>query len=661
MVYFGRLFYLQIAGRQSTYDDGQVTRTVTVQAARGEIYDRNGIKLVGNRYTYHIVLSYGSFSALSAAQKNEVILQLADARRACADGGVYPGMYDPFRGSYPSLSYTSAALDSETPNGYRLHQVSKAHRWEEIPRAEELVKYYVDTYEMQVSDEEGNRRYTDREIDTLISFYYDMDAKVFSGNGEYLFVSEIDLEESASVQLMTYVKEKSLPAVRFNGTVERVYLYPGVASHILGSVGPIYAEEWKYYNSQGYQMNAIVGKDGCEYAFEAYLHGKDGEIEITEDANGNILNVKMLREPIPGSDIHLTIDINLQIAAEEGLKKNVLETAQTNDGSQCDSGAAVAIDPDTFEVLAIASYPTYNLATFNEDYAALKADPAEPLRNRVLNEAYAPGSTLKLGMAVMGLMEGKISADEVVSCNGFYQGAVGCSTYRQNHWGGLDLAGAISCSCNSYFCEIGNRVGINTMETYLSRWGLGKTTGIELGGAIGILAGPTYRAEIQSSEPWSLGMTWHASIGQSDHKMSPLQMATYTATLVGGGTRYAATLLHSVHPNSTKVEAPTLCRQVLDQFPIPDTVRETLHDAMVQMVKETDYVRKQFASLPADVTVGGKTGTAQVPGTADNALFVCEASTAAGTDVVISVILEAGAHGYYASSTAGAILEEYYR
>ncbi len=670
VVYLGRLFYIQIAGRQNTYETDQTTRTVNVQAVRGEIYDRNGVKLVENRYTYDLVLSYGSFAALTPVQKNDVLLQLAEAEDACEASDLRPRVYSPFRGQYPYLSYTEEATDSETVEGYRLSRVAQSGGWREIPTAEQLVEYYEETYELLYTDSEGRRRYNDREIDTLIRFYYDMDAKSFRNNGEYIFATGITLDDVANGGLMTYVKEKSLSSVSFNGYVERVYLYPGYASHILGSVGPIYAEEWDYYDAQGYQMNAIVGKDGCESAFEEYLHGIDGQLKITEDANGNVLSVETVREPVAGSDIRLTIDIDLQIAAEDGLKNNVQTVSQNayvvTEGMECDAGAAVVIDPETFELLAIASYPTYNLATFNQDYAALQEDPAEPLRNRALNEGYAPGSTLKLGMAVMGLMEGKVTVDEIIACNGKYKGTVGCSTYRQNHRGGLSLSDAISCSCNSYFCELGDRVGIEKMEAYLAAWGLGESTGLELGGAEGVLAGPTYRGEIQHSEPWKDGMTWMAAIGQSDHKMTPIQLATYTATLCNGGTRYAARLLHSVYRFGSSEPDEVGVSEILDQTPIPSDVRAALRESMEQMVSDpANYtVRRNLGltKLPENVVVGGKTGTAQVDGSAcDNALFVCEASTSSDrADIVIAVVLESGAHGYNAAMTAGAILNEFY-
>ena len=672
VVYLGRLFYIQIAGREGEYQNGTETRRVTVQAVRGEIYDRNGNKLVANRYTYDLALSYGQFSSLVASQKNEVLLSLRDSLKACGAESLRNERFFPLDGQYPYYSYSDASQNSDTSVNYRLNRVLSRLKLGDDAGVEELVQHYVQTYRLTDVDKEGHRLYNDDEIHALIRIYYDMDALDFRGNGEYVFASGLGFETDGTVDLMTHIKEKNPAAVSFRGKVTRVYLYPGYASHILGSVGPIYAEEWDFYDAQGYPMNAIVGKDGCESAFEQYLHGRDGEMEIEVDQSGNLLSVKTLSDPIAGNDVYLTIDINLQIAAENALKENVeyVSTLTSNplEGALCNAGAAVAIDPNTFEVLAMASYPTFDLTTFNSDYASLVQDPARPDKNRALNEAYAPGSTLKLGMAALALNEGELTASELINCTGKYGGSeygVGCSTFGENHSGALDVFDAITHSCNSFFCELGDRLGIRKMETYLSRLGLGKATGIELGGTSGILAGPTYRGEAQADEKWQEpGMTWRAAIGQMENRMSPLQLACYTASLTNGGTRYAAHLLYGVYAFGSSEPIVTSQTTVLEETGISREATDTVRQAMRQMASSsTGGVRRYFTSLPDSVTVGGKTGTAQVgtEGTPDNALFVCDATTDPSTsEIVVSVVLEQGAHGYHAARTAGAILEAFY-
>ena len=661
VIYLGRLFFIQISGRENQYTADTTQREVTVQAVRGEIYDRNGVKLVANRYSYDLSLAHAQFFSLSVQERNEVCLGVQNALAKRGGEGVREQKFFPFEGTYPNYTYSADTLDGDSIRYYRLKRVLGDVGLEADTTAIDLRDYYTDTYDLLQLDNQGNRRYSDKEIDTLIRMYYDIDATRFRSSGEYILCEGVDMS------LMTYIKEQNIKSVNFTVNVAREYCYPGYASHILGLVGPIYSEEWEYYNELGYQMNAIVGKSGCEAAFENYLRGTDGKVRIKEDANGNVIEVEVLTEAIAGNDVYLTIDINLQIAAEDGLAENVADVVERSqglveNGAECRSGAAVAMNPNTFEVLAIASYPTYDLTSYNADYNLLAKDPAQPLLNRALNGTYAPGSTLKPGMAAIALTDDAIVATTHISCSGRYKGTVGCSTYGTNHWGSIDVIDAIAYSCNSFFCEIGDRLGIQKMENYLTKFGLGQSTGLELGGSKGVLAGPTYRGEIQSSEQWQPGMTWQAAIGQSDHQLSPVQMAAYIATLCNGGTRYSAHLLHSVYRfgNDEPIYVYTQTEDtVLSRMDIAEADLNTVFEGMRKVVTETSSVRRWINSSTIPVTVGGKTGTAQTGGDCDNALFVA-AAPYNDPDVVISVVLEKGYSGGLASLTAARILEAYY-
>ena len=661
VIYLGRLFFIQISGRENQYTADTTQREVTVQAVRGEIYDRNGVKLVANRYSYDLSLAHAQFFSLSVQERNEVCLGVQNALAKRGGEGVREQKFFPFEGTYPNYTYSADTLDGDSIRYYRLKRVLGDVGLKADTTAIDLRDYYTDTYDLLQLDNQGNRRYSDKEIDTLIRMYYDIDATRFRSSGEYILCEGVDMS------LMTYIKEQNIKSVNFTVNVAREYCYPGYASHILGLVGPIYSEEWEYYNELGYQMNAIVGKSGCEAAFESYLRGTDGKVRIKEDANGNVIEVEVLTEAIAGNDVYLTIDINLQIAAEDGLAENVADVVERSqglveNGTECRSGAAVAMNPNTFEVLAIASYPTYDLTSYNADYNLLSKDPAQPLLNRALNGTYAPGSTLKPGMAAIALTDDAIVATTHISCSGRYKDTVGCSTYGTNHWGSIDVIDAIAYSCNSFFCEIGDRLGIQKMENYLTKFGLGQSTGLELGGSKGILAGPTYRGEIQSSEQWQPGMTWQAAIGQSDHQLSPVQMAAYIATLCNGGTRYSAHLLHSVYRfgNDEPIYVYTQTEDtVLSRMDIAQADLNTVFEGMRKVVTETSSVRRWINSSTIPVTVGGKTGTAQTGGDCDNALFVA-AAPYNDPDVVISVVLEKGYSGGLASLTAARILEAYY-
>lgn len=660
VIYLGRLFFIQISGRENQYTADITEREVTVQAVRGEIYDRNGVKLVANRYSYDLSLAHAQFFSLAVHERNGVCLDVQTALAKRGGEGVRKQKYFPFDGTYPNYTYSAETLDGDSIRSYRLKRVLGDLGFKGDVSAKQLRDYYTDTYDLLALDSSGNRRYSDKEVDTIIRMYYDLDATRFRSSGEYVLCEDVDMS------LMTYLKEQNIKALNFTVNVEREYCYPGYASHILGLVGPIYSNEWEYYNELGYQMNAIVGKSGCEAAFEDYLRGTDGKVKIKEDKNGNVVDVEVLTEAVAGNDVYLTIDINLQIAAEDGLKENVEyivnQSTGVETGAECQTGAAVAMNPNTFEVLAIASYPTYDLTSYNADYNLLSQDPKQPLLNRAINGTFAPGSTLKPGMAAISLIDGVISRYSHVTCTGRYKGTVGCSTYGTNHVGSIDIIDAIAYSCNSFFCELGNLLGIEKMENYLRAFGLGQSTGLELGGSKGILAGPTYRGEIQSPELWQPGMTWQAAIGQSDHQLSPVQMACYIATLCNGGTRYTAHLLHSVYRFGSS--EPSFVYQqtedtVLSRIEISQGTLDTVFAGMKKVVSETASVRRWINSNTIPVTVGGKTGTAQTGGVCDNALFVA-AAPYDDPDIVISVVLEKGYSGGLASLTAARILEAYY-
>ncbi len=668
-IYLGRLFYIQISGRDASSDPVSTVREVTVQAVRGELYDRNGKKLVGNRYTYDLSLSFSAYTGMSALEKNEAYLSLF---AMLGLHGIRPTGGDPYfplRNSYPFYdAYTKEATDGESAVYYRLLTVLSDAGLEKDATPKQLCAHFESKYELLAKDKNGERRYTDDEVDTLMRFYYDTEARRFEKNGEYLITKNVPLD------LISALKEQKIDCVEITVNVEREYLYPGYASHILGTVGPIYQEEWEYYSELGYQMNAIVGKSGCEAAFQNYLGGKDGKLRIVEDEFGNIVNVTVLKEPVAGKDVYITLDIDLQIAAEKGLAENTQYVRDASGGnaatgSGCDAGAAVVLDPNTFEVLAIASHPTYNLSTFSEDYNSLRENEALPLFNRALLGSYEPGSTFKLGMAALAMTQNELGAHEVIECTGRYpdaytSGGVGCSTYGMYHTEGVDVVHALAYSCNSFFCELGSRLGITQMEQYMSKFGFGKTTGFELGGIQGVMAGPTWRAEINHEEAWREGNTWQAAIGQSDHQASPLQLATYVGTLVNGGTRYTAHLLHSVYEfgSDTPVYRFTQSEKtVLDRIDISDSARASVLEGMRQVIADEDAgaIARRWIDEDIPVTVGGKTGTAQNSGPCDNALFVA-AAPYNDPDVVVSVVLEEGYTGGYAALTAGRILEAYY-
>ncbi len=665
--------------------DGTVERTVIVKAMRGQIYDRNGKPLVTNAYTYDLTVDY-SVLPTDPAARNETLIKAWRVLYDCGEGDHFGDYRYPFMGTYPDVSYTATAsqvgtADYETlvaqlsSSGVRaaviralkadgMSTAKATETFDEDPlahvSAKMLIEYFFDTYELLALDPDtGAYRYSGDEIGRLLHIYWGMEASGFSRANDYVMATHI------SMDTVTAEKELALPGIGFAMSFERVYEYPGYASHILGQTGPIYAEEWPQYKELGYHMNAIVGKSGCEAAFESYLHGQDGVKVIVEDAEGNVVNEYMKTEAIAGKDVYLTIDIDLQIAAEDGLRENVSYVQNNLGKTDCQAGAISAVDPNTGEVLALASYPTYDLTTFAENYDSLQSDSALPLYNRALSGLYAPGSTFKPAVTAAALMEGVVKTDTLLSCEGIYTYYQSyqpkCWVYNSNSGirkhGLITADDALRVSCNCYYYEVGRLLGIDRMNHYCELFGLGQATGIELSEATGSLAGPAWRAANQQKD-WMPTDTIAAAIGQSDNAFTPLQLSVYISTLVNGGTRYTAHLLDKALDVSTGDVLYESVPAVKEEFSLQETYRTEILYGMEQVISSSGSLSSWMSRVP--VTVAGKTGTAQVGGGADdNGLFVCCAPSRS-PEIVVTAVIERAGGGSYAGLAASRVLEAYY-
>lgn len=658
--------------------DGTTSRTVTISAVRGQIYDRNGKVLVSNRYNYDLVIDYSLFPS-EAEARNDALLDAMAVLASTGEGSKFADNGTPFEGTYPHLTYTAAVTDATTKahktlvaqiesSGLRTTFINKLrHDGMSRKEAEKAFDadplHYVDaaTLTDYFCEEYGlDSGYANMEIHRLIQVYWGMEVTGFSRVNDYVLASDV------SMNVITRAKEQGIPGAAMATRVSRAYAYPGYASHILGQTGPIYAENWEAYKDLGYDMNALVGISGCEAAFENYLHGQDGTLVIVEDADGNVVDQYVDKEPVAGRDVYLTIDIDLQIAAEDGLAENVDYVRNGYGRDQSEAGALTAIDPDTGEVLALASYPSYDLTTFNADYNDLLTASGNPLINRALNGLYAPGSTFKPGMVAAALSEGTVDTSTKLECAGVYTYYAGyqpdCWVYNSvsdsiDRHGWIDAATALEVSCNCYFYEAGRLLGIDRMNEYCHYYGLGLATGIELGESTGSLAGPAYR-EATHQMAWQATDTIAAAIGQSDNAFSPLQISVYISTLMTGGTRYSAHLLsHVVDVSSGEVifsSTPT----VVSEFDLKESYRAEIVEGMERVISTSWMLSSFMSDVP--VTVAAKTGTAQVGGGLDdNGLFTCAAPSKNPEIVVTSVIEHAGG-GSYAGLAAARVLEAYY-
>lgn len=672
VVFLVRLININVTGSgyfAETAHNNYTTRTETLQALRGEIYDRNGKPLVTNEYHYNLYFDYGAFSTMTNAEKNEVVLRLVECVEEKGESDKVGEIKSPFlkiansSGTEYNIEYDSSFMS--TVYGSRLEKlILDITEEEELPSAEEAREKLLYRYGLIGND--GNPVYFRSDEALLLSLRLDMELHNFSYSEPYVYVNDVGLE------LVTLVEEEALRGVKVSTEVKRIYNYEGYASHILGRTGKIQQSKADYYEELGYSMNAVVGVSGAEEAFEEYLHGTDGEKTVVEDEYGNIIDEYVSKEPVAGKNVYLTIDIDLQITAENALAdnielivKNAEEKEGEYDGEDADSGALSFVKADTGEVLALASNPTYNLATFSEDYESLTNDEKSPLFNRALEGTYAPGSTFKPGVAVAALEEGVITPYTRLPCNGVYDyyessGFLpACWIYNMfgGRHGNLDVVEAIQDSCNCFFYEVGRQLTISNMNKYCKAYGLGLTTGIELNEKTGVLAGPEYRDE-NGLEAWTDGQTVTAAIGQSDNLFSPLQISMYISTLIEGGTRYEAHILSEVKDFYTDETVYKYEPKVADGcIEISSQTVEIVKSGM-KNVMENGSAATVFSNYP--ITIGGKTGTAQVRADeSDNAVFTAFAPYS-NPEVVATCVIEHGASGSSAGWCVKALFDDYF-
>ena len=670
LLYTVRLIRIQIAGQDfytMTSDTGYTYRTETIHAQRGEIYDTNGVPLVVNAYTYNLTLDSGSMPS-AQADKNEVLLSvLRDAEEA--------GEYDSF--TLPecgfTFSFTSDRLKFNaeyspsyfnTSAGKKLSRLLKDMNISEKDTAQKAAEALMLRYGIAVRNDKKELQLL-HDADTALLLFtvrLDMELKDFSSSTPYTLLTDI------SFRLLSRIEESGIRGISPVTKASRAYTYPGYASHLLGRVGKIQQAYVEYYTKLGYPLDAIVGTSGAEQAFEEYLHGVDGTRTIVEDAYGNIVDEYVSKEPKAGSNVYLTIDIQMQIAAENALASNIQYIVEKGsltedklDGEDADAAALSAVNVHTGAILALASYPTYNLATFNEDYPTLSQDPAAPYVNRAL-EGYPPGSTFKIGVAAAALTEGIITPTTRIRDEGQYKFY---STYQPGCWiynqqglthGSINVTSAIQVSCNYFFYEVGRLLTIDTMNKYCRAFGLGAATGIELSEKTGILAGPDYRSE-HGMGAWNPGDTLAAAIGQSDNLFTPLQISVYMSSIINNGQRLRAHLLDRVEEFHTGNVQYRVEAQIIDSIELGDGVRNVLLNAM-KSVTENGSAARVFANYP--IEVGGKTGTAQVSKTkSDNAIF---SAFAPFNDPAIAVtcIIEQGANGTDAGFAVRDVFDYYF-
>ena len=638
-----------------------IAETQTVEAARGDILDRYGRVLVSNRVTYQVALNTDAMEK----NRNDILLALI---RIARDAGVEwedtlpitaqpPFRYTtdtPFQ--YPTTDEEGSPTTSLT----RLGRLAVKMKWIDdptadgaqgapLPTAEELLEKMRESFQLEL--EGADMRAV---AGVLYELYY---RSMVNSWPPYVFAEGVDID------FISKVKEQGLSGVEIEAATVRTY-NTEYAAHLLGRVGAI--ENWDAYKdldldgdgTPDYEMDDTVGKEGAELAFESYLRGTAGVREVERNTSGKVVSEKWTTAPQPGDNVVLTIDIDLQKQVEDILSQAIPQLAsEDTEGAAC-----VVMDVNRAEVLASASYPSYHLATYSADLAENSADPLKPFLNRAFQGVYAPGSTFKMVTAVAGLESGIIEPDTEIMDTGVYtyyqDDGPQCwywRQYRRKH-GLVNVSEALEVSCNVFFFDVGRRVGIQGLQEFAAKFGLGEPTGIELYEETGVMAGPEYTQSM--GQTWYEGSTLSVAIGQESSQFTPLQLANYIATLVNGGTRYSAHLLKEVKSSDFSQVLYTYEPEVLDSIDIQPENLDAVKAGMLARTTGKGSLARYFQDLP--VQVGAKTGSAQVNAeTESNAVFVCFAPYD-DPQIAISLVVEKGGSGSTLASIAADILRYYF-
>lgn len=633
------LYNLQIVHGDAYYEQSlnNIVSTQTVPASRGSILDRNGRVLVSNRVGYKITIDRERLVA--GGDPNGSLLTLISI--AENEGQTYAdetpvSMTEPF-------VYSENMTEAQRS---RLEKYLKHFDLSPDISAEELITWWRGHYSVDPG-------YSSLRARAAVGIRYELETRTLFDFSDYVFIPDADID------VISAVKEAGLPGVSIETTSVREY-HTDYAAHVLGRVGLMNEEEYEHYKTLGYPMNATVGKDGIEQVFENYLHGVDGKMTVTRAKNGTVTDAVYTAEPQAGANVTLTLDIRCQQAAEDSLARTISEiNEEREDKEKVTGGAAVVIEVGTGDVLASASYPTYSLENFYTDYAELSTDPANPLYNRATKGTYSPGSTFKMNTAIAALQSGVITPGTIIHDNSIYTEYSGyeykCWIYPGSH-GDLNVVTALQNSCNYFFYTVGVKTGIDTISHYAELFGLGQSTGIELDENVGILASREYK-ETVVGEDWYPGDTLLASIGHSYNLFTPMQLASYTATVASNGVRYSAHFLKNVKSFDNSSLIYSYDPQVLS--------RVDASQAYFDAVKKGMYNVSKYGSPSGyfgmyRVDVASKTGTVQISKDVyNNGVFVAFAPYE-NPEIAIAVVIEGSDAGALGAQVARDVFDYWF-
>lgn len=685
LLYSFRLYKLQIIDTKGNTDNTQVYSTITtVRAARGDILDRNGNVLVGNRASYNLVFNH--YVTKSNPNCNQALYTLV---QKCRELGITYSDHFPVSTSRPFV-YTLTDFTTTWQNYFQLFMVDRV--LDSDITAPLLVEKMRERYSIPTS-------WSDEDARAVIGFRYEFDLRGITKLPTYTFLEDVtDQQLSAILELNT-------PGLNVEASTVREY-HTKYAAHILGYLGGMNDSQWEEYQDQGYSMDAKVGQTGFELAFEEYLHGIDGTRYDEVNKDGATTKSKYTKEPVAGNSVETTIDIKIQEVAEKALdsvmakiKDPEQNTSTAGEGLDAEGAAVVVMECQTGKILACASYPTFNLATMYEDWADIEADPLKPFFNRAFGAEYPPGSSFKM-CTLISAMEHRNKNGEFIHPYGTriedkgvftkYEGfAPTCLAWTSGHFvhtaydgspGGIDATDALCYSCNYFFYVLGDLNNEENMSETCKDLGLGVPTGIELVEKTGRLNTSEVKRKVYGSGVngnFSAGDRVLGAIGQGEYRFTPLQLCVYASTLANKGTRMKATFLSRVVSSDYRTLIKENQPEIANRLEMASTTIESYWTGMRKVITQMGGTATAYFGGPKDlygegdgvwplkdeVLVYAKTGTAQHASLgSDHGAFICFAQKkdAAAPDIAIALYGEKVAHGSWLAPVAEQILLSYY-
>ncbi len=639
-----RLFFIQVikGDYYASVGTGTIAKKVDIDASRGEILDATGTPLVFNKQTTRIVFDASYFPAADENEtRADIIIKLVHFLESKKEKWV-----DDLPIELNKKGEYVFAKDRETDIAYL--KSDKYLDLNDYATAANCMDALKQMY--------GLEKYSAADARKIASVRYGMVIGAFSVQNPYVFAEEVTDETAA------YIEENKavFRGVGAEATTLRKYKDGTLCPHILGITGPITAEELEDGDNKDiYKLTDSIGKNGIEKMCEDYLKGKRGEKTVYSTSSGEVSSV-ITTEPEQGNTVTLTIDAGLQKTAQNALAKKVDKLIAA--GHTKAAGAVVAIDVNSGAVLCAGTYPSYDNKTYTKNYDKLAKDASAPLWDRALMSGYAPGSTFKPCVAIAGLEEGVINDSTTFYCDKKYK-MNGLTLKCLGYHGSENVSQAINDSCNIFFYNVGNKLGINKIDKYATMFGLGQATGIELPEATGTLAGIAER-EAAGGE-WYIGDTVQAAIGQSDNVFSPLQLANYCATLANGGTRYEAHIIKSVTSyDNTKTLVDKTEPKVAYKMSINAQNLRAVKSGMEAVGGPGGFCWDAYKNLP--VRCAAKTGTAQVKEkvngyyrTYDNGVLITYAP-ADNPQIAIAQVIERADSGSSTAEVSAALIKYYF-